>query len=185
MSRLQRLRDPVFLLVGPAVAWGILLLVLAGTVPVVTPQSPPGTGSAAVTSSGTVVTTTTPSTGPTVSGQARITLVRDSGHRVLGLVALPTVAALIVGLLLWRQARIRTASVGSTTTSVAAWVLSAVVLLGRDRRLRDHRHRLRRRADRSPAAARVHTGRRVRRVRVRTRPSGRSVRRGCVRGWER
>jgi hypothetical protein len=129
MSRLQRLRDPVFLLVGPAVAWGILLLVLAGTVPVVTPQSPPGTGSAAVTSSGTVVTTTTPSSGPTVSGQARITLVRDSGYRVLGLVALPTVTALIVGLLLWRQARIRTASVGSTTTSVAAWVLSAVVLL--------------------------------------------------------
>jgi len=128
MSRLRRLRDPVFLLVGAAVAWGILLVVLAGVVPVVTRQSPPGTGSATVTASGTVVTTT-PVAGPAVSEQARITLVRDSGYRILGLVALPTVAALIVGLLLWRRAGVRTASERSTTTSVAAWVLSALVLL--------------------------------------------------------
>ena len=129
MSRARIVRDPVFLLVGAAIVWGIGLIVLAGTLPVVTPQVGPVTASATVTASGTVVTSTTSAAAPPVAEQARITLVRDSGYAVLGLAALPTVTALIVGLLVWRQAGAPTPSGGSDTARVVAWVLSAVVLL--------------------------------------------------------
>lgn len=116
MRRSRILRDPVFVLVGTAIAWGILLLVLAGTLPVVTPQSPPGRASAAVTSSGTVVTTGSTVTGSTPE-RPRVTLVDDAGRRILGLVAVPTLAAMIVGVALRRR------------PGVVAWVLSAGVLL--------------------------------------------------------
>jgi hypothetical protein len=128
MSRLRRLRDPVFLLAGAAIVWGVLLIVLACVLPVVTRPAPPVSATATVTSSGTVITTSG-AVGPAAYEPGRITLVSDGGYPVLGLVALPTVAALIVGLLLWRLAGARTAAHGSTETSVAAWVVSAAVLL--------------------------------------------------------
>lgn len=108
--------DPVSVLVAAAIAWGVLLLALAGTLPIVTPQSPPGTASATVTASGTVATTG-PTTATSTSEQRRVTLVDDSGYRILWLVALPAVIALIVGVLLRRR------------PGVAAWVLSGAVLL--------------------------------------------------------
>jgi hypothetical protein len=109
-TRTSGVPSTVLALVGAAVAWGVMLLVLAMVLPVVTressvPAPPPGQIS-------TTVSTTT-----------HVTLVADNGYGVLALIALPVLASVLAGVLL----RIN-ASTGRGPAGVAAYVVASLVL---------------------------------------------------------
>ena len=107
------------LLVGAAVAWSLLLLVLAVALPVVTPQSPPAFASSAPSSAAAA---SAPAATTVLAAVPRVTLLADDGSGVLLLVALPSLLSLLVGLLLWLRV-----SRGSRAASGAAWGLAGVV----------------------------------------------------------
>ncbi|PYC65345.1 hypothetical protein C7C46_32655 [Streptomyces tateyamensis] len=111
-----RVDRTAWVLVGAALAWGLILLVLAAVLPIVTVQ-------------GSVVAPATPSssTGNTgaLVGLPRVTLVQHDGYGVLLLVALPTVLSLLVGLLLWLWGTGRFTAAGA-----AAWIVAGAVLAG-------------------------------------------------------
>lgn len=106
-------RSPIVLaLVGAAIAWDVLLLLLAALVPFVTqeprsvPAPPPG------------------QTGSTTAATTHVTLVASNGYGVLALIALPLLASVLVGVLLWINDSMRWRPAGT-----AAWVVSALVLV--------------------------------------------------------
>lgn len=75
---------------------------------------------------------TGPSAAPRAGGASavlhavpRVTLVTHDGFTVLLLVAIPLLASLVVGLLLWLRA-----GAGSIAAGIAAWTLSVAVLTG-------------------------------------------------------
>lgn len=108
------------LLVAVASAWGIVLIFLAAVLPIMTPQDSP------------VVSSPTTSSSPATTGIApalhyipQVTLVAFYGHSVLFFIALPALASLIVGLLLWLRVTRKSRSAG-----VIAWLLAGSVLIG-------------------------------------------------------
>jgi len=115
-------------LVGAAVAWGFVLLILATALPIVTPQAPPSFAppppSASPDGAGT------PALPPPASGPApaivrvpQVTLVHYYGHSVLLLVALPAFASFVVGLMLWMSVAKRSRAAG-----IEAWIVAVIVL---------------------------------------------------------
>lgn len=116
-------------LVGAAVAWGFVLLILATALPIVTPQAPPSFAppppSAYPDGAGA------PALPPPASGPApaimrvpQVTLVHYYGHSVLLLVALPALASFVVGLMLWMSVARRSRAAGT-----GAWIVAAIVLV--------------------------------------------------------
>jgi hypothetical protein len=101
----------VLALVGAAVAWGAMLLVLAAVLPVVTRQQP------------SVLAPPPGQTSTTVSTATHVTLVSNDGYGVLALIALPVLASVLVGMLL----RINGSTGGPA--GVAALVVAVLVLV--------------------------------------------------------
>jgi hypothetical protein len=131
------------LTVGAAVAWGLLLLVLAWFLPEVTPQSPPVYSQAAPTglaptppATPTPIPTLMPTPSGTLTPEPRVSLVAYDGRAVLLLVAVPTLVSLVVGLLLWlsvsRRSRAawRAALALAIAAAVAAFVGTVTFLIG-------------------------------------------------------
>ncbi len=106
--------------VAIASAWGVVLIILAAVLPIVTPQSSPE-----VSSPTTSPSPATTGIAPALHHIPQVTLVAHYGHSVLLPIALPAVASLIVGLLLWLRVTRR-----SRWAGVVAWVLAGSVLIG-------------------------------------------------------
>jgi len=97
------------ILAGLAVAWGLLLIPAAIAVPAYTPNS----------SAGTYNPQTQLITYP------RITLFKEFGYPMLFVAAIPLVLAILIGLLIETSLRR-----GTVDPLLAAWVLSALLLIG-------------------------------------------------------
>ncbi len=110
-TRTSGMPSTVLAVVGAAVAWGVMLLVLAAILPVVTRQQPP------------VLAPPPGQTSTTVSTATHVTLVSNYGYGVLALIALPVLASVLVGVLL----RIN-GSTGRGPAGVAAVVVAMLVL---------------------------------------------------------
>ena len=106
-------------LVAIAVGWGIVLIVLAAVLPIVTPQSSP-TFSIPTSSSSTAT-----GIAPALPQIPQVTLVAQYGNWVLIPMALPALASLIVGSLLWLKVTRKTRWAG-----IIAWAFAGVVLIG-------------------------------------------------------
>ncbi len=118
------------LLVGLAAAWGLVLVVLALVLPIVTPQAPPVYATTSAPTGASVSAGASASalhmSAPALVSVARVTLVADSGYLVLIPVAVPLLAALLVGLLL----RSTAAGRSGPWAGRVAWALGFAVLLG-------------------------------------------------------
>lgn len=110
----------VSLLVAIASAWGMVLIILAAVLPIVTPQSSPEVVSPTTSSS-----PATTGIAPALHHIPQVTLVAFYGHSVLLPMALPALASLIVGLLLWLRVTRKSRWAGDI-----AWVLAGSVLIG-------------------------------------------------------
>jgi hypothetical protein len=106
-------------LVGIAAGWAIVLIILAAVLPIVTPQGSPTVSSPTSSSS--------PATGiaPELPQLLQVTLVAHYGNSVLIPMALPALASLIVGLLLWLKVTRK-----SRWAGIIAWAFAGVVLIG-------------------------------------------------------
>jgi hypothetical protein len=111
-TRTRGVPPTVLALVGAAVAWGAMLLVLAAILPVVTRQQP------------SVLAPPPVQTSTTVSTATHVTLVSNYGCGVLALIALPVLASVLVGILL----RIN-GSTGRGPAGVAALVVAVLVFV--------------------------------------------------------
>ena len=107
-------------LVAIAAAWGVVLIILAAVLPIVTPQDSPVVVSPTISSS-----PTTTGIAPALLQVPQVTLVAHYGHSVLLPIALPALASLIVGMLLWLRVTRK-----SRWAGVIAWVLAGSVLIG-------------------------------------------------------
>ncbi len=108
------------LLVAVASAWGVVLMILAAVLPIVTPQDSPVVVSP--TTSSSIATT---GIAPALPQVPQVTLVAYYGHSVLFPMALPALASVIVGLLLWLKVRRR-----SSWPGIIAWAFAGAVLIG-------------------------------------------------------
>lgn len=114
----------ILLLAGAASAWGLILILLAIVLPIVTPQGAPAVAPPApAIRAGTATALPVPSA-PRLVNLPRVTLVGHDGYAVLFLVALPMLISVVVGLLLWW----RTAGSPRSVT-VIAWVLAIALLV--------------------------------------------------------
>jgi hypothetical protein len=118
-------------LLGLAVAWSLLLLVLAATVPIASEQSSWSSSSAAPTAAASSAAPALPepleSASATFSATPRHSLLHEAGGRSLGVVAIPLVGSILVGLLLrdrrrWRQILAWTISIALTLAALVGFV---------------------------------------------------------------
>jgi hypothetical protein len=120
---MNRLEDPrLFAIpVGLAVVYGIILMFLAALLPIQSIQEKPVSVTPSLTS--TSAGHGLPSTPQVVQTVPRESLVKANGKKVLALVAIPTIVAIVVGLLLWLRQRRK-----SKLAGISAWVLAVALL---------------------------------------------------------
>lgn len=124
-----RRRSPALVLAAAAIAWGVLVMVAATTVPVVTLQDAPATATAtapsSTSSSGESVTPDDTGNHQTFHASPRVTVLRHDGPAGVAIASVPAVVALLVAGLLWVASRRQR----TVLVPVAAWALSVVLVL--------------------------------------------------------
>jgi hypothetical protein len=121
-------------LLGLAIGWSLLLLVLAATVPIASEQSSSSSSSSAPTAS-SALSPAEPepleSVSESFSAPPRHSLLHEAGRRSLGVVAIPLVGSVLVGLLLrdrrrWIQILAWTISILLTVAALVGFVTIVV-----------------------------------------------------------
>ena len=113
-------------LVAAAVAWGLLIVLAAITVPVVTLQAPPVTATAtAPASSGAPATPNDTGNGQKFYESPRVTVLSHDGPAGVAVASVPAWISLVVAGLLWQGSRGRR----TVLVPMAAWALSTALVV--------------------------------------------------------
>jgi hypothetical protein len=121
--RALRRDSTTLLLVIAAFAWGMLLILGAVTVPIITASVPPVTASAPPTHGASATPSVRPN-GQQLFESPRVSVLSHDGAAGVVVAGIPAAISLLVGGLLWAETRRRR----RVFLSIAAWALSAALV---------------------------------------------------------